>query len=80
MADFFEEIDAIGLAEDHAKSVVDLEEDQATKILKSYGRVAAQLRARLRNLTEDIFTAQRIRVVLVQLPRLRKSCVFMRLS
>jgi len=67
MLDFFEEIDAVGLAEDHALAVVSLEEEQAQKILKSYRRVASKLRIQLSQLPTDTFTAQRIRVVLMQL-------------
>ena len=44
-----------------------MEEAKAVEILKSYKRVAEELRQRLSRLPPDIFTAQQIRVVLIQL-------------
>lgn len=67
MTVFHEEMDALGLAEDHALRVLELEESAAKRLLRVYGRVAAALRARLQRLPPDSFTAQQMRVTLLQL-------------
>jgi hypothetical protein len=64
---FDDNVDAMELVEDHAKAVVELEKAQASKVLKVYGDVAANLRQRLAALPKDRFTAQTVRVTLVQL-------------
>lgn len=67
MSIFHEEIDALDVAEDHARNVLELENRQAEKLLRVYQRVAAVMRQRLRNLPTDSFTAQQLRVTLLQL-------------
>jgi len=67
MADFFDEVDAMDIMEQHASDVIDLENTQAADILKTYQRVAGRLRARLNALPPESFSAQQTRVVLLQL-------------
>lgn len=67
MGAFDENVDTLSLVEDHARAVYSLEDAKAEKIVEVYGRVAKKLRARLRNAPKDSFTAQQIRVTLVQL-------------
>jgi hypothetical protein len=64
---FDDNVDALEVVEDHAKAVLELEKSQATKVLNVYGDVAKRLRIRLRQTPRDTFTAQQIRVTLMQL-------------
>jgi hypothetical protein len=64
---FDDNVDALEVVEDHAKAVLELEKSQATKVLNVYGDVAKRLRIRLRQTPRDSFTAQQIRVTLMQL-------------
>ena len=64
---FFEGIDAMDVMEQHVADVVSLEGSQADSILKTYLRIAGMLRAKLRLLPAESFTAQQTRVVLLQL-------------
>lgn len=63
---FLTEIDSIGLLEEHVSQVVDLEKDRADKLLAVYRKAQVNLRRRLRMFRKDQFSAQQIRVVLVQ--------------
>lgn len=63
---FDSDIDAQGMAQAHALRVLSLEDAEAQKLEKVYRRVAARLRGRLKNTPRDTFTAQRMRVVLIQ--------------
>lgn len=65
--DFFSEVDAMDIMEQHVSDVVSLENTQANSILKTYLRIAGMLRAKLRLLPVESFTAQQARVVLLQL-------------
>ncbi len=67
MSAFDDNVDALEVVEDHAKEVMDLEKRQANKIIKVYADVAAKLRARLRSVPKDSFTAQQVRVTLMQI-------------
>jgi hypothetical protein len=67
VSNFDENVDALGLAEEHAKRVLELEEAQTKQLLQVYARVAKTLRARLRQLPRDSFSAQQVRVTLLQL-------------
>lgn len=67
MTVFDDNVDALEVVEDHAQAVLQLQDDQAEKILKVYQRVANQLRSRLRRLPRDTFSAQQVRVTLAQL-------------
>lgn len=67
MTAFDDNVDALEVVEDHAKAVLELEKAQATKVLNVYGDVAKRLRIRLRQTPRDTFTAQQIRVTLMQL-------------
>lgn len=66
MADFFEEVDALGIVEEHIKDVLKLEESETQRLLRRYREVRIELRDRLDRLPGDIFTAQQLRGVLVQ--------------
>lgn len=64
---FDDSVDAMEIVQDHARAVLELEEESAQKIVAVYGEVAAKLRARLRSLPKDSFSAQQVRVTLMQL-------------
>jgi len=64
--DFFEEVDSIGIVEQHIKAVLSLEEKEATTLLRRYTEVRQSLRDRLDRQAEGTFTAQRLQGVLVQ--------------
>lgn len=66
MADFFSTVDSMDLLEKQTQEVLALEEAQAKKLLAVYNRVASKLRYRLARLPEDRYSAQQVRVVLVQ--------------
>lgn len=55
------------VVQDHAKAVLELEEAQSRKIINVYGDVAAKLRSRLSKMPKDSFSAQQVRVTLMQL-------------
>lgn len=65
--DFFTQVDIEGVVEDHAKQVVNLQEEQAREIAKSYEEVRKELIDRLSKLKANSFTAQHLRVVLAQI-------------
>ena len=67
MSEFYDELDSIELFEEHALEVARVEREQAEALLGTYQRVAKNLRARLSNLPADSFSAQHVRVVLIQL-------------
>lgn len=67
MSAFDDSVDAMEIVQDHARSVLALEEERGQKIVDVYGEVAAKLRARLRALPKDSFSAQQVRVTLMQL-------------
>jgi hypothetical protein len=64
--EFFNQVDADGLAQRHAEKVSKLEESQAKQLLKRYREIRQELRDRLDRLQSDTFTAQQLRGVLVQ--------------
>jgi hypothetical protein len=64
---FDDNVDALGIVEDHAAAVLELQDAQARKILGVYQQVATKLRRRLRALPGDSFSAQQVRVTLMQI-------------
>jgi hypothetical protein len=66
VSDFFEEVDSLGIVEDHVKAALRLEEEQARKLLRRYREVRMQLRDRLDRFEEGTFSAQQARGVMVQ--------------
>jgi hypothetical protein len=66
MPNFFEEVDALGVVEDHAKAMRALEESQAKEMMRGYSEVRKDLRDRLDRIPETTFTAQHLRGVLAQ--------------
>ncbi len=66
MPGFFDEVDSLGIVEDHINAVLALEASQADKILSSYGEVRARLLDRLSRVPSGSFTAQHLRGVLGQ--------------
>jgi hypothetical protein len=66
MPDFFTEVDAMGIVENHISSVLKLEDDQAQKLLRRYREIRSDLRDRLDRLPGDTFTAQQLRGVMTQ--------------
>lgn len=66
MADFFAEVDALGIVEQHTKQVLALEDEKARKLLKRYKEVRQELRDRLDTMPGDKFSAQQLRGVLTQ--------------
>lgn len=73
MPSFFEEVDATGVVEEHIKSVLRLEHDEANTILKDYADVRNDLVKRLRRLPPGNFTAQHLRGVLAQVEGAMKA-------
>jgi hypothetical protein len=67
MAIFDDNVDALEVVEDHAKEVLALETRQANKVISVYADVVKTLRQRLRSVPKDSFSAQQIRVTLMQL-------------
>ncbi len=63
---FFEDVDSLGIVENHIQQVQKLEDSQATSLLKTYRKVRGELRDRLDILPGDSFSAQQLRGVLVQ--------------
>lgn len=64
---FFENPKAMELAQAHISEVASLEEKEAKTLLRSYKRVRQDLVDRLDSLPENSFSAQRLRVVLLQI-------------
>lgn len=62
----FDEIDGMGLLEEHVQDLLLLEEQEARRILEIYHNVRGRLRRRLRASRADSFTEQQLRVVLAQ--------------
>jgi hypothetical protein len=77
MADFFEEVDGLGVSETHVQKLLSLQEKEAERIIAVYRRIQAQLRKRLAAWSswgnEDRFTAQRLRGVLIQVEEALKA-------
>lgn len=67
MADFFDEVDDMGIVERHIQGVLRLEEDEATKLMRSYSQIRRDLRDRLDRTRADTFTAQQLRGLLAQI-------------
>lgn len=63
---FFEDVDAIGIVERHIDKVLKLEESEAKNLLRRYRTIRQRLRDRLDTFSDDQFTAQQLRGVLVQ--------------
>lgn len=66
MADFFDEVDNLGIVENHIQGVLKLEESQAKALLSKYREIRSDLRDRLDSITANTFTAQQMRGVLAQ--------------
>lgn len=66
---YFEDVDALQIAENHIREIQQMEEDKAKKLLSMYRRIRRDLRDRLDVMGEQDrgrFTAQRMRGVLLQ--------------
>lgn len=66
MPDFFEEVDSIGIVEQHIQGVLKLEESKAKALLGRYKEIRQDLRDRLDFVPGDTFSAQQLRGVLTQ--------------
>lgn len=66
MTNFYDEVDSTGIVEDHIRSVLSLEDEQAKTIMRSYQEVRRELRDRLDRVRGNSFTAQHLRGVLAQ--------------
>lgn len=66
MPGFFDEVDSLGIVEDHINAVLALEAAQSDKIIASYSEVRNRLVDRLARLPGGSFTAQHLRGVLAQ--------------
>lgn len=64
---FFEEVDALGIVENHIQKVVGLEEKEAKRLEKVYAGARQRLQDRLLTVRGDKFTAQHLRGVLLQI-------------
>lgn len=64
---FFDELDSIELLEQNAEEAARIEQERAEALLLVYRRVAATLHTRLANLPPESFSAQQVRVVVLQL-------------
>jgi len=64
---FFEEVDALGIVENHIQKVVGLEETEAKRLEKVYSGARQRLQDRLLTVRGDKFTAQHLRGVLLQI-------------
>ena len=62
-------LDPSGIAEIHSQKILDLELSESEKIMESYKRVSRNIRARLKYLPPDKYTAQYLRGVLLQIER-----------
>jgi len=63
---FFQTIDSLKIAENHAQEAAKLERQQAVKLLKRYSEIRQTLRDRLDTMQGDTFTAQQLRGVIIQ--------------
>lgn len=63
---WFDDVDGIGIIERHIQDVLELEEDQAKRILRRYKEIRQDLRDRLDSVRSNTFTAQQLRGVLAQ--------------
>lgn len=66
MPDFFDEVDSIGIIEQHIQQVLRLEESKAKILLERYKQVRQELRDRLSRTRANTFTQQQMRGVLAQ--------------
>jgi hypothetical protein len=66
MKEFFRGVDTTGIVEGHAKTVVDLQDSEARRIIRAYGEVRRDLIERLSHARFNSFTAHRLRSVLAQ--------------
>lgn len=66
---FFDAIDGIGVAEHHAKQVGNLQDDEARRMISEYSQAKEELTARLQRTPGDTFTAQHLRLTLLQVDR-----------
>jgi len=64
---FFQDVDELGIVENHIKSLLKLEEKDGERLIKSYRRVRRDLIDRLSTVPDGSFTAQRYRAILVQI-------------
>lgn len=64
---FFEEVDALQIAETHIQQVLKLEEKAAERLAKAYRSSRRRLNDRLLTISGDKFTAQQLRGALVQI-------------
>lgn len=64
---FFDEVDALGIVENHIQKVVGLEEKEAKRLEKVYAGARQRLQDRLLTVRGDKFTAQHLRGVLLQI-------------
>lgn len=65
--DFFEEVDALGVVENHIQEVLKLEEKEARALLRRYREIRGELRDRLDRFRAEQFSAQQLRGVLTQI-------------
>lgn len=63
---FFDDVDSTGVVEDHIRQVLNLEDDQADKIMIAYKGIRQELRDRLDRVRAGSFTEQHLRGVLAQ--------------
>lgn len=63
---FFEEVDSLGVIEQHIRRVLKLEEDKAARLLDRYEEVRRELRDRLTRTRANTFTRQQMQGVLAQ--------------
>jgi hypothetical protein len=64
---FFDTVDDLGIVESHIKKLETLEESESKELLKRYREIRQELRDRLDRLPPDSFTAQQLRIVLLQM-------------
>lgn len=64
---FFEEVDALGIAEMHIQKVLGLEETEARRLEKVYSEARRRLQDRLLTVPANKFTAQHLRGLLLQI-------------
>lgn len=73
MSNFFDDVDEMGIVEDHVQGLLKLEDEKAAQILKRYRSVRTELRDRLDSVRADTFTAQQTRGTLAQVQAAIKS-------
>lgn len=66
MPNFFEEVDSVGIVENHIKQVLGLEQSEAKKILRQYKEIRHELMDRMMSYPKGSFTAQHLRGVVAQ--------------